>query len=604
MPLQTPTLQPFQQLRISEPNTVDGKSLSPDFSLGLKFLQQRADRDQRAQLHADQLASAEQQNAERINAAQQQDQALFDERQGIRDAEVAENVESQRKIDEALIEFEKSMDGGTRQDMLKSATQLAVATDKPAIIPGIFKSMVALNGEALKESELDFKKRSRDITVLLEHGDDVDGQTKTIDTWEAEGSRSPEQIASYREPTKELNPIKRTSLYMKLRLGNTALGDMAKTIEDQNKRTAKKEEKVAGQDQILLGQAFELLKDGQIDEEGNTSFTQINKKFAASKARKEKNNISPTLEDEFFATRDLDKPAFIEDRFNIGGDVTKIKTPLEVQQEGVAPVSSGLIDSQGNITVQNPDGTFKQVAVEGFDPAKDRTKGTGVNVIQHKDGSASFVSTDETSHVLNPQGVEVFGDERLAVQKAGLEADFEFARVQAGATASGKLQFKIVQDALETVNKIRPGLTDMREAITLIDSGAKTGPIVSKLKSLRASSIALDSLGKRLALNVVQKTSFGNLSDGELAVAEAVALPKNLPPKELKTWVENRISFEEKALTYYLEAADFLSNPRNSVQDWVTLQSQKLQARRKKQRGGGTDLTKMSDDEFLKGLQQ
>lgn len=168
-------------------------------------------------------------------------------------------------------------------------------------------------------------------------------------------------------------------------------------------------------------------------------------------------------------------------------------------------------------------------------------------------------------------------DERQAIRaggrrRAALEAEEELkGKVEAG-VVSAKEAAKASVDAFNRLEKINSGLVNIDEAISLIDQGASTGAIQSKLPSVRAASVKLDNLQGRLGLDVVGNTTFGALSEAELKFALDVALPKKLKGQELKQWLIEKRNAQEKLADYVESAAIFLGTPGNTVPDWIAKQ--------------------------------
>ena len=126
--------------------------------------------------------------------------------------------------------------------------------------------------------------------------------------------------------------------------------------------------------------------------------------------------------------------------------------------------------------------------------------------------------------------------------------------------------------AFDRLEKIGVAISNIDEGIKLIDEGASTGVIASKLPSVKKSSIELDNLQKRLGLDVIGNTTFGALSESELKFALDSALPKNLDPTDLRNWLVRKKAAQEKLSTYVGEVATFLGTPGNTVADFIELQ--------------------------------
>jgi hypothetical protein len=101
-------------------------------------------------------------------------------------------------------------------------------------------------------------------------------------------------------------------------------------------------------------------------------------------------------------------------------------------------------------------------------------------------------------------------------------------------------------------------IANFDEAARAIDSGAATGKVESLLPSFRQSSIELDNVRRNLGLNVIQNTTFGALSKGELDLAMDTALPTGLNNAQLKVWLQNKKSAQTKLRDYLENAVQYL----------------------------------------------
>ena len=134
------------------------------------------------------------------------------------------------------------------------------------------------------------------------------------------------------------------------------------------------------------------------------------------------------------------------------------------------------------------------------------------------------------------------------------------------------------KEAFERIAPIKQGIANYSEVERLIDEGAETGVIASRLPSMKQASIELDNLQGKLGLDVIGNTTFGALSESELKFALDTALPKNLEGPALKEWVQRKKSAQEKLLAYTEQAATYLGTPGNTIAGWVETQKQQNQA--------------------------
>lgn len=114
--------------------------------------------------------------------------------------------------------------------------------------------------------------------------------------------------------------------------------------------------------------------------------------------------------------------------------------------------------------------------------------------------------------------------------------------------------------AFEQIDKIQANIGNLKDAIQAVRDGAGTGPLMSRLPSLRASSQRLDNIRNRLGLDVIGSVTFGALSEGEMRLAMETALPTNMEGPELIEFVESKIAAQEKVMKALDEQAAFLSN--------------------------------------------
>lgn len=175
-------------------------------------------------------------------------------------------------------------------------------------------------------------------------------------------------------------------------------------------------------------------------------------------------------------------------------------------------------------------------------------------------------------------------EERIEARKteASRRREIEQARIQgqieggAGQLVAekeaGKAAIKASGEAADKIPVIQDSIRIYDEMLETLAEGAGTGAVQSRLPSVKAASIKLDNLQKKLGLNVIQNTTFGALSEKELDFALDSELPKNLDEAALAEWIHNKKESQQKLLDYVQEAAIFLGTPGNTRADWVQLQ--------------------------------
>ncbi|MFQ5519096.1 MAG: hypothetical protein ACE5E3_03745, partial [Mariprofundus sp.] len=122
------------------------------------------------------------------------------------------------------------------------------------------------------------------------------------------------------------------------------------------------------------------------------------------------------------------------------------------------------------------------------------------------------------------------------------------------------------------LGNIKSNIHNLDGVIKLIDEGADTGVIMSKLPSVKSASIRLNQLRNELGLDVIGSVTFGALSEGELNLALNTGLPTNLPPAELRRWAQNKKAAQEKMVKYLDEQIRFLRGGK-TVADWLEYKS-------------------------------
>ena len=167
------------------------------------------------------------------------------------------------------------------------------------------------------------------------------------------------------------------------------------------------------------------------------------------------------------------------------------------------------------------------------------------------------------------------GETPAQARTAKIETETTIAREKSrleGVSTAKKLAVKKSGEAFDKIANIDVALGNFDDAIRAIDEGASTGVITSRLPSFRKSSIELDNIQKSLGLDVVGNTTFGALSESELAFALDKALPVGLQPADLKLWLQSKRSAQQKLRDHISEAAQFLGTGENTIPDWLQLQ--------------------------------
>jgi hypothetical protein len=185
------------------------------------------------------------------------------------------------------------------------------------------------------------------------------------------------------------------------------------------------------------------------------------------------------------------------------------------------------------------------------------------------DGTTIVVMKNGTTKVISALGEELKGQARADAIKNSEEFGANVQQDRAQGRGIGELTAKQVGQAFAEVGKIKKNIGNIDEAIAAIDAGANTGVIASKLPNITAASIQLANVRQNLGLDVIGSVTFGALSEGELNLALDTALPTGLAPKDLKTFLLNKKSAQEKLAGYLSKQATYLSKRGNTLAGWL-----------------------------------
>jgi hypothetical protein len=123
------------------------------------------------------------------------------------------------------------------------------------------------------------------------------------------------------------------------------------------------------------------------------------------------------------------------------------------------------------------------------------------------------------------------------------------------AEEQSKQSIKLSSEAFDKIPAISASILSIDDAIQSIDDGAETGVIRSKLPSFRKAALELDNIKSRMGLDVIGATTFGALSESELAFALDTALPDKLSPTDLRDWLVRKKDVQNRLLAGLSEAA-------------------------------------------------
>ena len=245
--------------------------------------------------------------------------------------------------------------------------------------------------------------------------------------------------------------------------------------------------------------------------------------------------------------------------------------------EGIDPI----VDVSERKSVKAADGRYRYLdngtlVFNNIEPAPSSNKASAVTEIFENGLIVQAYPNGEIRYTA-PDGTILQGAERVKAIAEATAYDIKYKALGAGEIKAAEAAIAVSKDAYIRLDGLNADISTMGEAITELDKedGAWTGPIISRLPSIRESSIRLDNIQRRLGLNIIGNTTFGALSQGELELALATGLPTNLQGDDLRTWLVDRQNAQRKLSVYLQDSALFLGTPGNTVPDWIKLQKAK-----------------------------
>ena len=212
---------------------------------------------------------------------------------------------------------------------------------------------------------------------------------------------------------------------------------------------------------------------------------------------------------------------------------------------------------------------------------------TGAQALQaYQSGMATSANVQSSQPLPDGSGVMmVMRDGNIAVRTAGNEllsgqdaVDFvkssgaaylDHQRQLYGSREAGKVTIEMAQGAIERLGNVGKNIGNYDAAIAAIDGGAASGAIMKYLPDITTASATLTNTMNQLGLDVISSVTFGALSEAEMKLAMETAVPRNLSPIELRKWLVEKRDAQINASEALYRAATFLSNPKNTLEDWV-----------------------------------
>lgn len=263
----------------------------------------------------------------------------------------------------------------------------------------------------------------------------------------------------------------------------------------------------------------------------------------------------------------------------MGQDIKTLTTPVEPITD-VGKINRAI--EQGTVT---PDQGQQMLSQALASKQGDGTPGASEVSRILSDGSTVQVRGDGRVVVTDPGGNEVTGRNRLNVLGTSRQDLLKLERTKTGERKAGTAAVTRSEKMITDLAAIKSEVRNIDRAISALDEGAETGPIMSRLPSIRTASIKLDNMQKALGLDVVNQSTFGALSKGELDLSLSKAIPTTLKPAALREWLLEKRDAQLKFSRYLEDAAIFLGQPGNTSADWLRIQRD-LQKQRAGQGGG------------------
>ena len=194
-----------------------------------------------------------------------------------------------------------------------------------------------------------------------------------------------------------------------------------------------------------------------------------------------------------------------------------------------------------------------------------------------------------------PNGLEIKPDDPnyAAAVEAAVKSGPYLAGATSRAKAEGKANVEGRNDLVEKIQQAETNISSYKDVVDAIADGAKSGAINNMFPTFRDATLKLRAAQRDLGLNVIQNTTFGALSQGELDLAMKSALPDDLSSEALQQHVLDKQAAQYKLLNYYYEALDYLAGgspnePPRMIAGFM-LMKKKAQKAREGNSSGGQD---------------
>ena len=121
------------------------------------------------------------------------------------------------------------------------------------------------------------------------------------------------------------------------------------------------------------------------------------------------------------------------------------------------------------------------------------------------------------------------------------------------AKEESKTNIRLRSEAQAKLKSLYTLESQLNTSINALTDGAETGPIASRLPSIRQSTIVLENMRDRMALTEIGSHTFGSLSNAEGQWLKSVSIPMNMNEDKLKPWLQHRL----KGMQNVIEATKY-----------------------------------------------
>lgn len=252
------------------------------------------------------------------------------------------------------------------------------------------------------------------------------------------------------------------------------------------------------------------------------------------------------------------------------------------QDGGFEKVSQGISSYlQGNQQQSVKQAEFESLLQTAQNPNATDTERRAANIALGLTARAGSSAQERTAEDENKTVSQLKADQARTVE--------EIKTKETGRRKALNVAGNFSETANQTMIQIPSVLRNYKDAIEQIDKGANTGVIYNMLPSIDTNALILNNIAKSAGFNLA-KSQGGIMTDADLKFGIDVAIPRDLPPTELKDFLNKKIRVQTEVYNNLLETVKFLGDGEKTLTDWY------------KQKGKQSKTAKMSDDQLLKGM--